>query len=377
MLINSWKVALAVLLVLSATGSGVGVVAVGAAGSGRVANAQQPPTQPPRADSKNPPPPEKAQEPPKQTPLALLRQKTREGYRINAGDVLGIYVEGVLGKPNEAPPVTMSSNPAQPPAIGFPIPVQEDGTITLPFIKPIAVKGKSPAEVRQQLIEAYIEANVVVAGKERVFVTMMQPRGHRVTVIRRDIPGIQAQTIDLPSSENDVLNALVKSGGIPAPEADVVITIQRHEDAPDLSRDVISEFKIPLKPRPGETQPFGVDCVLETGAVVIVEHRQASGRSAARTAETPAIVTLAVAVPDGRILIQISGGSAASPWQLFDAAKVTATESDGRAIDAKALAERLKTMTTVLVATNGRAPTAAHLQAVKPGTLVLTVQSTH
>jgi hypothetical protein len=63
--------------------------------------------------------------------------------------------------------------------------------------------------------------------------------------------------------------------------------------------------------------------------------------------------------------------------KFFEAAKVNVTESDGRAVDAKTLAERLKSMTTVLVATNGKNPTAAHLQAVKPGTLVLTVQTTH
>src|SRR5437773_5248068 len=41
----------------------------------------------------------------KTIPLTLLRQKPPETYLLDAGDVLGIFVEGVLGKKDEPPPV--------------------------------------------------------------------------------------------------------------------------------------------------------------------------------------------------------------------------------------------------------------------------------
>src|SRR5947209_7173154 len=38
-------------------------------------------------------------------PLTLLRQKPPDVYRLAAGDVLGIYIEGVLGEPKSPPPI--------------------------------------------------------------------------------------------------------------------------------------------------------------------------------------------------------------------------------------------------------------------------------
>src|SRR5438128_12469556 len=48
----------------------------------------------------------------KTIPLTLLRQKPAEKYLFDAGDVLGVYVEGVLGEVGKAPPVQIY--PAQP-----------------------------------------------------------------------------------------------------------------------------------------------------------------------------------------------------------------------------------------------------------------------
>ena len=62
-------------------------------------------------------------------PLTLLRQKPPEVYRLAAGDLLGIYIEGVLGKEEELPPVNFPESPELPPSIGYPILVREDGTI--------------------------------------------------------------------------------------------------------------------------------------------------------------------------------------------------------------------------------------------------------
>ena len=70
--------------------------------------------------------------------VARLRQVKPEFYTLDADDVLGVFVEGVLGNFEETPPVNIPPPDSDlPPAIGFPVPVREDGTMSLPSIKPI------------------------------------------------------------------------------------------------------------------------------------------------------------------------------------------------------------------------------------------------
>src|SRR4051794_10079219 len=66
-------------------------------------------------------------------PLTLLGQKPPDTYRLAPGDVLGVWVEGILGDRIVVPPiVTPSTQLARdtrhvPPAMGYPITVREDG----------------------------------------------------------------------------------------------------------------------------------------------------------------------------------------------------------------------------------------------------------
>src|SRR5262245_48731710 len=57
----------------------------------------------------------------KTIPLPLLRQKPPDVYRLEAGDVLGVYIENVLGDRNQPPPVRVPELGNTPPAFGFPI----------------------------------------------------------------------------------------------------------------------------------------------------------------------------------------------------------------------------------------------------------------
>ena len=60
--------------------------------------------------------------------VARLRQTKPEFYTLDEDDVLGVFIEGVLGNFDEAPPVQLPApNSDLPPAIGFPVPVREDG----------------------------------------------------------------------------------------------------------------------------------------------------------------------------------------------------------------------------------------------------------
>src|SRR5262245_3171238 len=56
-------------------------------------------------------------------PLTYLRQPPPETYRLAPEDVLGIWIEGVLGEKGQPPPVRYLENSKLPPAMGFPIPV--------------------------------------------------------------------------------------------------------------------------------------------------------------------------------------------------------------------------------------------------------------
>ena len=86
-------------------------------------------------------------------------------------------IEGVLGEPGRAPPVsipqvTVLGQSVPPPSVGYPIFVQADGTISLPLIQPMDVKGKSAKQVEDMIKETYVSQNIMVKGKERVFVSI-------------------------------------------------------------------------------------------------------------------------------------------------------------------------------------------------------------
>jgi RNA polymerase sigma factor (sigma-70 family) len=226
--------------------------------------------------------------------FAMLRQKPPAAYRVDSGDLLGVFVEGVLGDRNTQPPIVnlVSMNPNIPsPAIGFPMPVQEDGTILLPLIDPLDVRGKSVTEIRKLISDAYLGRGLVAPGL-RVFVAVAKPRTYRVTVITRHPPPspgrgrgngndvtvnvasdpgrTQITALDLPAYENDVLTALARTnGGLPYALNHATIVIDR--DSPE-SPTGTRQIRIPLHSPVG--QPASIkpdDVILKNGDVISVE----------------------------------------------------------------------------------------------------------
>src|SRR5262245_58460916 len=129
----------------------------------------------------------------KTIPLTLLRQKQSDTYLLDVNDILGVYIEGVLGDKSQIPPLlnlATVNDQSLPPAIGFPIPVQDDGTLTLPLIDPIYVKGKSILQVQEMIREAYTKGGILVKGKDRSIVTLAKKRTYSVTVVRQDAGGV-------------------------------------------------------------------------------------------------------------------------------------------------------------------------------------------
>lgn len=253
----------------------------------------------------------------KTIPLTLLGQDRPEAYQIDADDVLGVWVEGVLGKLGEQPPVLQSihlGNADLPPATGFPIQVQRDGTISLPSIDPLQVGGMTFKEAENAIRRTYVDRQILRAGRERIIVSLMRPRTYHILVLRQDSPtpvqtmvttqlstggggefiGVSRKgtgwDLVLPAYQNDVLTALAKTGGLPGTDAIDTVIVERNSRG-GRNWDVIAqEFQrsgspapissspiqqIPLRVRPDVPLPIRPeDVILHDGDVVFVPARE-------------------------------------------------------------------------------------------------------
>ena len=254
--------------------------------------------------------------------FSLLRQKPPEAYRLGAGDVVAIYVKDVLPPTGENLPLmqgTLIPNPVyfpanglvNTPSFGVPLTIASDGSLQLPLVKPIPIAGATLQEAADAIRKAYTEdKKLLVAGREEVLISLLRPRCARVMVLRDDIAGGEAartigrqeallarrgsaNAIDLPAFQNDVLNALLATGGLPGVDAysdvwiihgsaedfDVTERAVNNGDAPGAvmkaygaKRHVV---RIPLRAAPGEPLPFAPeDVLLQTGDIVYIETRQ-------------------------------------------------------------------------------------------------------
>src|SRR5581483_1352719 len=85
-------------------------------------------------------------------PLSLLQQPPADAYRLDTGDVLGVWVDGVLGDRRLPIPVHMPLlaptrlQQVLPPSAGYPFRIGEDGTLRLPLIEPVPVRGLTLTE---------------------------------------------------------------------------------------------------------------------------------------------------------------------------------------------------------------------------------------
>ena len=245
----------------------------------------------------------------KPIPLTLLQQTPPTVYRLDTGDVLGIWIEGVLGERNQPVPVQTVDQTTGRTVMGYPIPVREDGTIALPLVPPLQVRGKTLVEVEQIIREAYSATKEILKpGTERLLVELQQPRRYHILVIRQDSGNLTVgQTgllgsakrgtgyqLDLPAYRNDLLNALARTGGFPGLDAKDQVFIERGDNrlgtgtdtrpelpwkCPDLAQGGTERgrgqiIRIPLRLYPGEEPPFRPeDIILHTGDIVYIQSR--------------------------------------------------------------------------------------------------------
>lgn len=248
-----------------------------------------------------------------------LRQEPPAEYRLDERDVLGIYIEGVLGNKDEPPPVHFPENgETHPPAVGYPVPIREDGTVSLPLIDPVDVRGLTIGQVEQKIRNAYIRKKILKPERERIIVTLMRPRTYHVLVVREDettgtgfntnndaqslaLSMAFGQTrkgmsypIELKAYENDVLHALSETGGLPGNDAKNEVIVLRgafssnreREDMmngmqdPNYTADLMQQtsvVKIPLRVGPDDpvVQLSEQDIILNPGDIVFVRSREA------------------------------------------------------------------------------------------------------
>ena len=249
-----------------------------------------------------------------------LRQNPPPVYQLGPRDILGIFIEGVLGKSDEPPPTHFPENGNTPPAIGFPMPIREDGTVALPLIPPLQASGLTLAQLERQIRKAYtVDQQILQPGRDRIIVTLIKKRTYQIMVIREDAgsgstPVLDtgmaggtagrfslgptkrgsADAVDLDAYENDVLHALAETGGMPGFDAKNEVIILRGGFSDPQSRDwmynQLSEAGpgyglnpldpnitvIPLRFGPNQP-PVRVreeEIILTTGDIVFVEGRE-------------------------------------------------------------------------------------------------------
>lgn len=229
-------------------------------------------------------------------PQPLLRQPQPENYILDVGDTLGIVLDTIIGQRDQVPPIQLPvpGSLNQNVAVGYPFPVLEDGTISLPIVDPIKVKGLTIIEARNAIKNAYVEKAILKEEQVKLLVTLFRPRQYHVLVVRQDSGGTpltqsygqnsskrgSGQVLDLPAYENDVLTALTRSGGLPGNDAKNEVLIQRGALKGGLNRMTlgpipgIETVRIPLRLRPGEPVPFRPeDVILENGDIVFIQSR--------------------------------------------------------------------------------------------------------
>ncbi len=263
--------------------------------------------------------------------VSLLSIEPPRDYEIAAGDILGVYIEGVLpfnspDQPPAPPPVNFPDEQSLlPPSIGFPIPVQDDGTLSLPLIEPLDVNGLTLDQVREAIRDAYIDQDILRPEKARPIVTIIKERTYDVVVIREDgggqggrglisqnlgaqfLTGSSDQSatgglVKLPAYQNDILHALVETGGLPGVNARNEVKVLRASRADQRKRaqflqqwyaeqerarldpcycppelpDDPSILRIPLRVEPGVIPNISEsDVTLENGDIVYIESREA------------------------------------------------------------------------------------------------------
>ncbi len=172
--------------------------------------------------------------------VTKLAQPQPDVYRLGPGDVIGVYLPNIIPYQSlDAPPAQIPIHYPLPgsdlqPSIGLPIVVMPSGKITLNGIEPLSVGGLTEEEAAEAIKAAYLDRKILRDDATPPTVNIIRPRTVFVTVVREDTGGDASEhsamgaSIQLSAYRNDVLNALMATGGLPGLRAKNEIRIYRN-----------------------------------------------------------------------------------------------------------------------------------------------------
>ena len=235
-----------------------------------------------------------------QVPLTLLRIKEQSEYKLDKGDMLAVIAGDVFGPENVQPPVSLASpQEGTLSSVGYPVPVREDGTISLPNprVPLIMVKGMTTEKVEEKLRNIltgkepdprYKNAILFAEGGAKISVQLLRKRRYAINVIREDTQGIPTNIsgtlssqnrrvgtiVTLEAGKNDVLTALNYTGGPPGLDGKNEVYIYRGEYDP--SNPTKGQARIPLKIFPDMQLTISeADITLNDGDIMVIPGRDA------------------------------------------------------------------------------------------------------
>jgi len=216
--------------------------------------------------------------------VEYLRAPKPKTYLLDSGDVLGVFLEGLLGRPGDAPPVHFPPESSSlGPSIGFPFVVQENGTVSLPAVDPIPVRGLTIEQAEGLIKSVYTGAgragSSILTGQSKVIVTLQRKRTINVIVVRQDNSSssrprgfnrgnsspvfdrsdqsARLSSIQLPAQDNDVFNALIETGGLPGLNAENIrVYRDGNQSTVDTRFGRRSTAAFPRSNRPVAASPF-------------------------------------------------------------------------------------------------------------------------
>ncbi|NNE01002.1 MAG: hypothetical protein HKN47_27110 [Pirellulaceae bacterium] len=155
----------------------------------------------------------------------------RPSYRLDRGDVVAVIVQGVTGEFSKAPVHMPKRGDDTLPAVGHPMVVLPDGTLPMPMIRPIDVRGMTIVQARDAISNAYLDERILKKPNQ-VTLSLMRKRTVSVSVLHEHAsPGIRSVSqVKIPSDQADILHALIGSGSFD-PDARVSIIRSGHQNS--------------------------------------------------------------------------------------------------------------------------------------------------
>ncbi len=236
--------------------------------------------------------------------LRLLSQTPPPEHLVDDGDILGIYIEGGPGDEGNQMPVRLPDDRFVMPAIGYPIPVRNGGYIRLPQVGVLHVRGLTVWQIENRIRQILTQEKGQLQDDElsRIHVSLMWRRAVSVMVVRQeevsatqlmaptngtDADRRSGQVVELAAFQNDVLHALMQTGGLPNGQAEnAVYVFKRQDRIPAGAAGAAAQAPTATQVAYGSTQHFPQPTAIQLAAfsqVVEDSPRPATGQHKLRS----------------------------------------------------------------------------------------------